>query len=250
MPQEDKRMCRMGVSGIASVFLATAMCSSGFAQFGGGGTGTTGGGIGTGGQLQQAGMQQTGQLSSSAAIQRNGSNFLSGVSAGSFLSSSGTAGGGAGGGQTGLLSGLTGGAGGLGGVAGFGLGLGIGGGLGRGAGGLGGFGNQAFQNQNQTGATQLRIPMRVDFPRPVLSPTALSVGIESRLVRLPGLQSVAPRVDVRIDGQTAVLEGVVPGQHEKDLIGRLMMLEPGIATVQNNLLIEPGTRLAPPPPAR
>ena len=203
----------------------------------GGPTGGTGGvGIGFGGT---PGLQQTGQINSSASIQRNTSSFLN-ATPGGFLNNQGSGGNGGQAGASLLGSVATGAAfgagfgGGFGGAGGFGAFGGGAGGFGR-----GGFGNQGFQTQNQGQGTtqQLRIPMRLGFTATGRAPRVVSTVFQSRLTKIPGLESVAPGVAVSVVGRTAVLEGIVSTQQQRDLIATLALLEPGISDVQNDLQV-------------
>ena len=67
---------------------------------------------------------------------------------------------------------------------------------------------------------------------------ARAAQFEVRIKKLPGIAS-GKNVTVTLDGQTAILAGKVATAHERDLIARLAMLEPGIAAVQNQLEVFP-----------
>ena len=213
------------VAVVAAILLSPALANAQGGGIGGGGIG--GGGIGGGG----GGFQQTGQLTSAAAIQRgSGSSFLS--VAGSFLSPQAGAGvalGGGGGGGLGAVSG----------IANSAFGRGLGGGLG-GFGGRGGFGNQfntGFNNNNTATGQQLRVPVTVGFEAVGYSATKISADFARRLTRIPALDLKTP-VAVKMDGRTVVLQGVVSSERQRDLIARLALLEPGISRVRNELAID------------
>ena len=215
-------------------------------------TAITGTGAAAGNAARTQGFEQTGQISSEAALQRNQSAFVGGTG-GSFLSRTGT---GATGltGSTGLtgMSGLSG-LGGLGGLGGFG-GLGglnsFGGGFGRNN-GMGMFGNQFGQGNTTTSNTrQVRTSLRAAFPIPAGAQTAVMARFQQRLPKIPGLETVEA-VAVNMDGKTAVLQGVVADANQRDLIERLVLLEPGIADVRNELLVgSPSSSLELPRPPR
>jgi hypothetical protein len=197
----------------------------------------TGAGSNAANAARTQGFQQTGQISSDAAIQRNQSSFVGG-SGSNFMSRTGT-------GATGLTgsTGLTGfsGLGGLGGgLSGFG-GLGglnnFGGGFGRFNSGMGGFGNQFGQGNSTTSNTrQVRTSLRAAFPIPAGAHTAVMARFQQRLPKIPGLETV-DSVAVSMDGKTAVLQGVVTDENQRDLIERLALLEPGISDVRNELSV-------------
>ena len=115
--------------------------------------------------------------------------------------------------------------GGFGGFGGFG-------GMGRGM--MGGmFGGQ--QQQQQPGAN-LRFPFVVKFTVAPIVPAKVRMQAENRLTKLPGL-SKYNKVAVQIKGVTATLTGQVVSQREKSLVERLVLLEPGINDVRNDLVI-------------
>ena len=177
------------------------------------------------------GLQQTGQITSSAAVQRDPNAFV-GANAGNFLSRSTTTGGT--GGATSGIAGLTGALS----TSAFGRG---GGGFGGGFGG-GGFGNQFGQgglnNATAGGTSQLRIPVRIAFEARPVSSTLISTKFARRLTNIPALNLTAP-VAVTMDGRTAVLQGVVANERQRGLIARLANLEPGVSSVRNELKIDP-----------
>lgn len=208
---------------VAWAFLAVC-CWAGTvsAQVGSGArTGVAGTGTSNNPAARTQGFQQTGQLSSAAAIQRNSAEFV-GASQGNFLSPTGGQGG------TANLSGLSG-------LSRFGTT-----GLGRGGTFGGNTRNRGLLNQNTQmgrGGVQMRAIVRLGFSVPRPSSNVVSAQFQSRLARLPALKS-AKQVTVKMAGETAVLEGVVATAQQRDLIERLALLEPGIASVQNDLKIQ------------
>ena len=59
---------------------------------------------------------------------------------------------------------------------------------------------------------------------------------QTRLTKLPGL-SRFNKVVVDLEKSTATLTGQVVSEREKSLVERLVLLEPGINSVNNNLAI-------------
>ncbi len=211
--------------------------------------GTVGSGI-TGADNRNAGLTQTGQVTGSGAIDRSGNSFVGSSSdtAGSLRSQSAANGG------INSLGGGLGGTFGLGTNLGAGLSFGsnlIGGGGYGGLGGIGGFGGgtgfgaggrNAQTTQRNGGSTQLpiRAPIRIGFTYATVSSAVVSSRFTRRLSNLPGIQLTSP-VQVTMEGQTAVLQGTVASENDRDLIGRLAVLEPGIAEVRNELTVVPPT---------
>ena len=111
-------------------------------------------------------------------------------------------------------------------------------------GGFGGFGGMGRgmmggmfggQQQQQPGAN-LRFPFVVKFTVAPIVPAKVRMQAQNRLTKLPGL-SKYNKVAVQIKGVTATLTGQVVSQREKSLVERLVLLEPGINDVRNDLVI-------------
>lgn len=98
------------------------------------------------------------------------------------------------------------------------------------------FGSSRQQRQ------QLRVPLRIgpnSFPFASTTPpvtTGPNLRVQNRLARLPQLKDRGS-VEVEMEGQVAVLRGAVTSQHERDLVARLVLLEPGIEDVRNELQV-------------
>ena len=120
--------------------------------------------------------------------------------------------------------------GGFGGFGGFGGGFGGFGGMGRGM-----MGGMMGGQQQQPGAN-LRFPFVVKFNVSPILPAKVRSQAQNRLSKLPGL-SRYNKVAVELEGVTATLSGQVVSQREKTLVERLVLLEPGINDVKNDLVI-------------
>lgn len=180
----------------------------------------------------QTANQQTVNGTENFLIQRDAGGFVGGAGATNFI-------GGSAGGAVNALGAL--GGGGRGGLGGFG-------------GGFGGFGrgNQGFgQNQLNNNANQqkpIRVSLRLGFTYAGPPPAAVSRQFARRLRRLPNLPS-AKSIKVEMDGRTAVLQGAVESERERDLIARLVLLEPGVSDVRNEMTLATDLELIPPPAA-
>jgi hypothetical protein len=84
---------------------------------------------------------------------------------------------------------------------------------------------------------QLRVPLRLGAPlaAPSASPVAVA-RVQSRLAKIPQLRGIGS-VAVQVDGRVAVLKGQVASEHDRDLLTRLVLLEPGISDVRNELQV-------------
>ncbi|HBE71790.1 MAG TPA: hypothetical protein DDW52_26905 [Planctomycetaceae bacterium] len=108
------------------------------------------------------------------------------------------------------------------------------GGFGGGFGGFGGgFGGAGFgQTQNQT---PIPFTLKLGF-RPKLKPTEQVVReVKARLTRIP-LPPKFDRVMIDVQAGTAVLRGNVPTRDDAQVAEKLLLLEPGISTVKNELV--------------
>lgn len=166
---------------------------------------------------------QTGQ-SENFSIQRDNSAFIGGAAT-NFL-----------GGQ----AAVTGSALGRSGIGGLGA-LGAAGGFGR---GNTGFGNQ-FGAQTAPEPV-IRFRMTLGFSHPQPAPSTVSTNFAQRLSRISQLPS-AKSVAVTMEDRTAVLAGQVDSEHEKRLIEKLAMMEPGVSEVRNELTVTASPELLPLP---
>ena len=114
-------------------------------------------------------------------------------------------------------------------------------GLTGGRSGVSGLGSQfGMGAQNGTGTTSapLRIPMRIagDAP-PAGVPAIVTTRFQARVPKLPAFDSRSS-VRMQLEGRTAVLQGSVPTDQQRALLGRLAFLEPGISDVRNELQVD------------
>ena len=100
---------------------------------------------------------------------------------------------------------------------------------------------------------QLRVPLRLgpdSFPFSSAAAPPIATGpnlrVQTRLARIPQLKERGS-VKVEMEGQVAVLRGEVQSQHERDLVGRVVLLEPGVADVRNELQVAPAAKPSPTP---
>lgn len=122
--------------------------------------------------------------------------------------------------------------------------------MGLGSGGLlgsrTGSGYSQSLNRSQFGArgrTQqdvIRAAVRVGFTPPAGPNTeVVSNELAARLSRIPALRNApqAANVQVNLEGRTAVLKGTVPTADARLVLERLLLLEPGVDKVQNELVV-------------
>ncbi len=207
-------------------------------------TSSAGGGIGGFGGPGVSGV---------ALVEYSKTNVLSQFNNSSTGGTGGTGGTGLGGSTTGGLGGMgTGGFGGMGmsGIGGMGMG-GIGGlgGIGgmRGLGGIGGLGGLGGLggNRNLGGARggtqsgQIRAVVRPDAELQKSVKTATSEALQTRLTSLP-LPERLRSINASVDAGVVVLQGTVSSDADKRLAERLLLLEPGVHSVRNEILVAGG----------
>jgi hypothetical protein len=97
--------------------------------------------------------------------------------------------------------------------------------------------NQGMMNSmnSMSRRRQLRVPLRLGLdisspatPIAVPAYTGPNTALQTRLAKIPQLKGLRS-VTVEMEGRTAVLKGEVTTQYQRDLAGKLVLLEPGIA---------------------
>ncbi len=104
--------------------------------------------------------------------------------------------------------------------------LGIGGGQGRGG-----------QGRGQTQRPTVRISLRVAFEYPQRRSTQVVRSLEQRLVTV--LEKRVQSPEILVSGRTVTLRGKVSSEHQRVLAAELARQEPGVSTVQNELVFDP-----------
>jgi osmotically-inducible protein OsmY len=108
-----------------------------------------------------------------------------------------------------------------------------------------GFGRNQFNrtNANQQQQAQIRTRLSLGFTPSGAAPALVAQRFEGRLAKTSHIEAITP-VKVTMEGSTAILQGTVASEHQRDLARRLAMLEPGISDVRNELTVR---RAAPAP---
>jgi hypothetical protein len=107
-----------------------------------------------------------------------------------------------------------------------------------GFGGMGGMGGFGFGNQNQNQSQNaLRFPYVIAFRTVPFVPQRVQVRAESRLTKLPGL-SKFNQVTITMNKTTATLKGVVVSDRDKRFVEKLVLLEPGVKEIDNQLAVK------------
>jgi hypothetical protein len=109
-------------------------------------------------------------------------------------------------------------------------------GFGMNGSGMNGFGMNGFGMNNQNQRRQMATALKIDFPVPARSSAAVNSTLGRRLEEMVASRGM-PSVKASMQGRTLVLRGKVATEHDKSLVERMMLLEPGIDQVQNELEI-------------
>jgi anaerobic glycerol-3-phosphate dehydrogenase len=114
-----------------------------------------------------------------------------------------------------------------------------------GVGGLGNFGQMgrmfggAMNTRNARTRQNLRTSVELGFNAPPAQPpTVVGARVQQRIARISRIQEMGS-VTIEMDGQTAVLRGQVATEQDRDLVARMLLLEPGISDVRNELTFAP-----------
>jgi hypothetical protein len=102
---------------------------------------------------------------------------------------------------------------------------------------------EQLQNMNNFGRnnrTQVRIGLTLGFTPPPAVTTATTAAVAQRLTQLPGL-SLADNPQVLLEGRTAVVRGTAASEQDREMVSRLLLLEPGISSVRNEMTVAQGT---------
>ena len=68
------------------------------------------------------------------------------------------------------------------------------------------------------------------------TPAAYESRVQQRMANNPQVRSMGS-VSVTLERKTAVLQGSVRSEHDRQVLGKMLLLEPGIAGVRNELLV-------------
>jgi hypothetical protein len=97
-----------------------------------------------------------------------------------------------------------------------------------------------FGAEDQQPTEPVTVPFRaslsVDFAHPSISSTAMLDNLSKRLASTPAVKS-RKRLQVAVQGSTAILQGEVETEHDRLLAEQMARLEPGIWAVHNELTV-------------
>lgn len=103
--------------------------------------------------------------------------------------------------------------------------------------------SSSYGSRGRTQRDVIRASVRVGFSTPAggnrVNSEAITNELAARLSRIPGLQNApqAANIEINLEGRTAVLKGTVPTADARLVLERLLLLEPGVDKVQNELVV-------------
>lgn len=108
--------------------------------------------------------------------------------------------------------------------------------------------NQQMQNGQGRQNREIRAILQVDFDTPALTSSRVAEQAQKILLKVKPLQGLGT-IQVGVQNRVAVLRGTVHSERARKLAEQLVLLEPGISGVENELQVTPPPVPAPMPPA-
>lgn len=104
-------------------------------------------------------------------------------------------------------------------------------------GGRGGRNNRGGSQQENV-LPPVRVQLDVAFDHTPTAPPVVAANVRARLERILSARNVA-RPEVTVVGDTVVLRGVAANDSQRMVIGRLVAMEPGVRSVENQMTVAP-----------
>jgi osmotically-inducible protein OsmY len=98
------------------------------------------------------------------------------------------------------------------------------------------------RNRQQPGQTEenerppVRIRLEVGFAAPQAPPSAVATALTARLTRLAEDHSIG-QPQISVEGDTVVLRGTAESESQRRVLERFVMLEPGVMSVRNEMVV-------------
>jgi hypothetical protein len=97
----------------------------------------------------------------------------------------------------------------------------------------------AMNSRNTRTRQNLRASVELGFNAPPAQPpVVVGARVQQRIASIPRIQEMGS-VNIEMEGQTAVLRGQVATAQDRELVARMLLLEPGISDVRNELTFAP-----------
>jgi osmotically-inducible protein OsmY len=105
---------------------------------------------------------------------------------------------------------------------------------------------QQNQGDDDNERPPVRIRLQVGFTPPRAAPSVVATNINTRLAQLAVDHSLG-QPQVSVEGGTVVLRGVAESESQRRVLERLIMLEPGVLSVRNEMVLAGATTEEPLP---
>jgi hypothetical protein len=100
-------------------------------------------------------------------------------------------------------------------------------------------------SQEENAAPPVRVRLEVAFDTPRIQPTVMATNVRSRLTSTLSRRSImAPEVEMA--GDTVVLRGAAQSESQRMVIEQLVLMEPGVFAVDNQMTVAPPSEALPP----
>jgi osmotically-inducible protein OsmY len=92
----------------------------------------------------------------------------------------------------------------------------------------------------------VRIRLELGFAAPRTAPTVMATNVNTRLARLAVDHNLG-QPQIAVEGGTVVLRGIADSESQRLVLEQLVLLEPGVTTVRNEMVVAGVTAEEPPP---
>ncbi len=99
-------------------------------------------------------------------------------------------------------------------------------------------GNRNSNNQGTKKQPRVHLSLAQEFAAEAAAHRVANEVVATRLSSLPGLKFTAP-LEVVVENRVATLRGSVATDHDRELAAQLVLLEPGVSEVVNELAVLP-----------
>jgi osmotically-inducible protein OsmY len=106
----------------------------------------------------------------------------------------------------------------------------------------------AMSQPTQTIAYQTNLRVRFEQPPPAVAASTTVSQLQTRLNTSPRLRRLG-NINVELSGKTARLMGAVSSERDRQLARGLALLEPGVSSVEDELVVVESSEPLPPPAA-
>lgn len=102
-------------------------------------------------------------------------------------------------------------------------------------------------SQEENAAPPVRMRLDVAFDTPRIQPSVTATNVRSRLTSTLSRRSIAAP-EVEMAGDTVVLRGTAQSESQRMVIEQLVLMEPGVFAVDNQMTVAPSSVAQPPEP--